>query len=92
MKRQYPKNGQKKTALKQSNVFFHMRDLGCVCQITEFAYVERENIYMTNKDFLELTWEHIDLLKKCHYWDYKKRNRQNVTKDLVSKGANSYYS
>ena len=73
--------GKRKQLLKKSNVFFHMRDLGCVCQITEFAYVECENIYMTNKDFLELTWEHIDLLKKCHYWDYIKRNRQNVTKD-----------
>ena len=35
------KDGKKKTALKKSNVFFHMRDLGCVHQITEFAYVDK---------------------------------------------------
>ena len=58
-----------------------MRDLGCVCQISEFCHVERDNIYVTNKDFVELTHEHIDFLKKCHYWDYIKRNWENVTKD-----------
>ena len=41
--------------------------LGCVCQITKFAHVEHENIYMTNKDFVKLTCQHIDLLRKCHY-------------------------
>ena len=81
MRRQYTKDGKKKTALKKSNVFFHMRDLGCVCQISELCHVERNNIYVTNKDFVELTREHIDFLKKCHYWDYIKRNRENVTKD-----------
>ena len=40
MNRQYPKDGQIKTSLKKSNVFFHMRDLGCVRQIKELAYVE----------------------------------------------------
>ena len=81
MRRQYKKDGKKKTALKKSNVFFHMRDLGCVCQISEFCHVECNNIYVTNKDFVELTHEHIDFLKKCHYWDYIKRNWENVTKD-----------
>ena len=55
----------------------HMRDLGCVHQMPEFAYIESDHIYITNKDFDELTCEHIDLLKKCHYWDYIKRNWQN---------------
>ena len=55
MRGQYQKDGKKKTALKKSNVFFHMRDLGCVWQITEFAYVECDHIYITNKDFVELT-------------------------------------
>ena len=32
MRRQYQKDGKKKTALKKSNVFFHMRDLGCVAK------------------------------------------------------------
>ena len=81
MRRQYQKDGKKKTALKKSNVFFHMRDLGCVWQIKEFAYIEHDHIYMRDSDFVELTCEHIDLLKKCHYWDYIKRNCQNVTKD-----------
>ena len=54
MNRQYPKDGQIKTSLKKSNVFFHMRDLGCVRQIKELAYVECDHIYMTNADFLEL--------------------------------------
>ena len=81
MRRQYKKDGKKKTALKKSNVFFHMRDLGCVRQISEFCHVEHNNIYVTNKDFVELTREHIDFLKKCHYWDYIKRNWENVTKD-----------
>ena len=58
-----------------------MRDLGCVHQIPEFAYIECDNIYITNKDFVELTHEHIDLLKKCHYWNYIKINQQNVTRD-----------
>ena len=44
MRRQYQEDGKKKTALKKSNVFFHMRDLGCVWQITEFAYVEHNHI------------------------------------------------
>ena len=93
MRRQYTKDGKKKTALKKSNVFFHMRDLGCVRQISELCHVERNNIYVTNKDFVELTCEHIDFLKKCHYWDYIKRNRENVTKDWVSmSGGNSYSS
>ena len=65
MNRQYLKDGQIKTSLKKGNVFFHMRDLGCVRQIKELAYVEHDHIYMTNADFLELTCEHIDLLKKC---------------------------
>ena len=78
MNRQYPKDGQIKTSLKKSNVFFHMRDLGCVRQIKELAYVECDHIYMTNADFLEFTCKHIDLLKKCHYWDYIKQNRQTV--------------
>ena len=81
MRRQYQKDGKKKTALKKNNVFFHMRDLGCVRQISEFHHVECNNIYVTNKDFVELTHEHIDFLKKCHYWDYIKRNWENVTKD-----------
>ena len=29
--------------------------------------IPHEDIYLTNKDFVELTHEHIDLLKKCHY-------------------------
>ena len=81
IRRQYQKDGKKKTAMKKSNVFFHMRNLGCVHQITEFAYVECDHIYITNKDFVKLTHEHIDLLRKCHYWDYIKRNWQNITKD-----------
>ena len=55
MKRQYPKDGQIKTSLKKSNVLFHMKDLGCIRQIKELAYVEHDHIYMTNADFLELT-------------------------------------
>ena len=55
MRRQYQKDGKKKTALKKSNGSFHMKDLGCVHQITKFAYVEHDHIYITNKDFVELT-------------------------------------
>ena len=82
MRRQYQKDRKKKTALKKSNVFFHMRDLGCVRQIQEFAYVELDNIYITNKDLIELTCEHIDLLKKCHYWDYIKKKLAKCNKRL----------
>ena len=78
MNKQYPKDGQIKKSLKKSNVFFYMRNLGCVRQIKELAYVECNHIYMTNVDFLELTHEHIDLLKRCYYWDYIERNRQKV--------------
>ena len=56
-------------------------DLGCVCQISEFCHVGRNNIYVTYKDFVELTHELTHFLKKCHYWDYIKRNWENVTKD-----------
>ena len=59
MRRQYQKDGKKKTALKKSNVFFHMRDLGCVHQIPEFAYIECDHIYITKKDFVEITHEHM---------------------------------
>ena len=80
MRRQYQKDGKKNSSEEKQCVLPYER-LGCVFQIKEFAYNEHDNIHITNSDFIELTHEHIGLLQKCHYWDYIKRNWQNVTKD-----------
>ena len=60
---------------RRTPAYFHVTDLACVCKVKELkaCKIGKEDIYMENKVYFELTTKHIKYLQQLEYWNFIKK-------------------